>query len=67
MAEAIVSIVVGRITDLLFEEPQVLQEVRDEIQQVVTELGRIKTFLRDADSRIREEKIHILLADLRGL
>lgn len=67
MAEAIVSIVVGRITDLLFEEPQLLHDVRDEIQLVVTELRRIKAFLRDADSRISEEKIHILLADLRGL
>ncbi|KAL1826281.1 hypothetical protein ACET3Z_004693 [Daucus carota] len=67
MAEAIVSMVVGRITDLLKEEPLLLQQVKDEIQQVVTELMRIKTFLPDADSRIDEDKIRILLAEVLDL
>ncbi|KAL1826278.1 hypothetical protein ACET3Z_004690 [Daucus carota] len=67
MAEAIVSMVVGRITDLLKEEPLLLQQVKDEIQQVVTELMRIKTFLPDADSRIDEEKIRNLLREVREL
>ncbi|KAL1826276.1 hypothetical protein ACET3Z_004688 [Daucus carota] len=65
MAEAIVSMVVGRITDLLKEEPLLLQQVKDEIQQVVTELMRIKTFLPDADSRIDEERIRNLLREVR--
>ncbi|XP_063942483.1 protein RECOGNITION OF PERONOSPORA PARASITICA 7 isoform X1 [Daucus carota subsp. sativus] len=67
MAEAVVSIVVGRLTDLLTEEAQFLRGLRDEIQQAVNELVRMKTFLRDADSRIDEEKIRILLAEVREL
>ncbi|XP_074357292.1 putative disease resistance protein RXW24L [Apium graveolens] len=67
MAEAIVSIVVGRLTDLLSEEVQLLHAVQDEIQELVAELMRMKTFLPDADSRISEEKIRILLADVREL
>nr|XP_017233048.1 PREDICTED: probable disease resistance protein At1g58602 [Daucus carota subsp. sativus] len=67
MAEAIVSIVVGRLVDLLIEKAQILHEVRDEIQRVVTELMRMKTFLPDADSRIDVERISILLRDVREL
>ncbi|XP_074357371.1 putative disease resistance protein At1g50180 isoform X2 [Apium graveolens] len=65
MAESIVSIVVGRLTDLLSEEAQVLHGVQDEIQELVTELMRIKTFLPDADSRLHDQNIRILLADVR--
>ncbi|KAL1826285.1 hypothetical protein ACET3Z_004697 [Daucus carota] len=67
MAEAIVSMVVGRITDLLIEEPLLLHRVEGEIQLVVTELMRLKTFLPDADSRIDEDKIRILLAEVLHL
>ncbi|XP_063938548.1 putative disease resistance protein At1g50180 isoform X2 [Daucus carota subsp. sativus] len=67
MAEAIVLMVVGRLTDLLTEEAQFLNVVRDEIQQVVTELMRMKAFLRDADSRISEERVGNLLAQVRDL
>ncbi|XP_074356792.1 putative disease resistance protein RXW24L [Apium graveolens] len=101
MAEAIVSMVVGRITDLLIEEPQLLHQVRDEIQLVVTELTRYqdemiggkekksKRSMReeeiggkneglllakglsskgtDADSRNNEEKVRVLLAEVREL
>nr|XP_017234608.1 PREDICTED: probable disease resistance protein RF45 [Daucus carota subsp. sativus] len=67
MAEAIVSIVMGRLADLLIEKPQILNEVSDEIQLAVTELMRIKTFLPDADSRMDVERIRILLRDVREL
>ena len=67
MAEAIVSMVVGRITDLLIEEPLLLHRVEGKIQLVVTELMRLKTFLPDADSRIDEDKIRILLAEVLHL
>ncbi|XP_074356799.1 putative disease resistance protein At1g50180 [Apium graveolens] len=67
MAEAIVSIVVGRLTDSLSEDAQLLHAVQDEIQELVAELMRMKTFLPDADSRIDEEKTRILLADVREL
>ncbi|XP_074357429.1 putative disease resistance protein At1g50180 isoform X3 [Apium graveolens] len=67
MAEAIMSIVVGRLTDLLSEDAQLLQGVKDEIEQVVTELMRMRTFLPDADSRLHDQNIRILLADVRDL
>ncbi|KAL1826288.1 hypothetical protein ACET3Z_004700 [Daucus carota] len=67
MAEAIVSMVVGRINDLLMEEPQLLHQVKGVIQQVVTELVRMRTFLPDADTRIDEDKIRILLAEVLHL
>ncbi|XP_017233053.2 probable disease resistance protein At1g59620 [Daucus carota subsp. sativus] len=67
MAEAIVSIVVGRLTDLLIEKAHILHEVRDEIEVAVAGLMRMKTFLPDADSRIDVERIRILLRDVREL
>ncbi|XP_074364724.1 putative disease resistance protein RXW24L [Apium graveolens] len=66
MAEAIVSNVVGRLTDLS-EEAQVLHGVQDEIQELVTQLKRMRTFLPDADSRLHDQNIRILLADAREL
>lgn len=67
MAEAIVSIVVGRLTDLLNEEAHLLDGVKIEIQQVVSELIRMKTFFPHAVSRIHVDDIRILLADVREL
>ncbi|XP_074357939.1 putative disease resistance RPP8-like protein 2 [Apium graveolens] len=68
MAETVVSIVVGKLADLLSEEAQLLHGLRDEIQGLVTELVRMKTFLADADSRIKtEDKIRILVSDIREL
>ena len=48
MAEAIVSIVVGSLTDLLIEKALILHEVRDKIEVAVAGLMRMKTFLPDA-------------------
>ncbi|XP_017240039.2 probable disease resistance RPP8-like protein 2 [Daucus carota subsp. sativus] len=67
MAEAVVSIVVARLTDLLIEEPVALHGLKDEIQQVVTKLELMKTFLQDADSRISEYQVRTLVADIRAL
>nr|XP_017239146.1 PREDICTED: probable disease resistance protein RF9 isoform X2 [Daucus carota subsp. sativus] len=67
MAEAVVSIVVARLTDLLIEEPLALHGLKDEIQQVVSKLELMKTFLRDADSRISEYEVRTLVADIRAL
>ncbi|KAL1825715.1 hypothetical protein ACET3Z_012493 [Daucus carota] len=67
MAEAVVSIVVARLTDLLIEESVALHGLKDEIQQVVTKLQLMKTFLRDADSRISEYQVRTLVADIRAL
>lgn len=67
MAEAIVSNTVQRLTDLLIEETHLLDGVRDEIEQVVTELRRMKTFLKEAHLRINEDEIRSLVADVREL
>ncbi|WOG94597.1 hypothetical protein DCAR_0313893 [Daucus carota subsp. sativus] len=67
MAEAVVSIVVARLTDLLNEEPVALHSLKDEIQQVVSKLELMKTFLRDADSRISEDQVRTLVAEIRAL
>ncbi|WOG94601.1 hypothetical protein DCAR_0313897 [Daucus carota subsp. sativus] len=68
MAEAVVSIVVARLTDLLIQEPVALHGLlKDKIQQVITKLQLMKTFLRDADSRITEHKVRTLVADIRAL
>lgn len=67
MTEAIVSVIVGRLTDLMIEEANLLYEVRDDIELVVTELRRMMTFLSDADSRIHEERVGILIAQVRDL
>ncbi|XP_074356798.1 putative disease resistance protein At1g59620 [Apium graveolens] len=75
------------IARLVIEEPQLLHQVTNEmqlvvtdelrwiktflpdaiIQLVVTELTRMKTFLPDADSRTNEEKVRVLLAEVREL
>ncbi|WOG94598.1 hypothetical protein DCAR_0313894 [Daucus carota subsp. sativus] len=67
MAEAVVSKVVARLTDLLVEEPVALDGLKDEIQQVVSKLKLMKTFLRDADSRMSEDQVRTLVADIRAL
>ncbi|XP_074356790.1 putative disease resistance protein At1g50180 [Apium graveolens] len=68
MAEAIVSLVVARLSDLLNEEAHLLVGVKDEIQQVVTELSRMKTFLPDAISMSHaQDDIRVLVADVREL
>ncbi|KAL1825749.1 hypothetical protein ACET3Z_012527 [Daucus carota] len=67
MAEAVVSIVVARLTDLLIQEPVALHGLKDEIQQVVTKLKLMNTFLRDADSRITEYEVRTLVADIRAV
>lgn len=67
MAEAIVSIVIGRLTDLLMEEAHLLHGLRDEIEQVVTKLRWMKTFLHDADTRTDEQRVKVLVAQIRDL
>lgn len=68
MDEAIVSTVVGKLSDLLIEEAEILNGVLgDEIEQVVTKLKWMQTFLRDADSKITEHKIRVLVAEIRDV
>lgn len=60
------SIVVERLSDLLIQEAQLLDGVSDQIKQVV-KLRLMMTFLRDADSRIDEYRVGILVARVREL
>ncbi|KAL3506218.1 hypothetical protein ACH5RR_031600 [Cinchona calisaya] len=56
MSEAIVSIVVGTIRDLLVEEAKFLSGVTNEVQELSRELIRMQCFLRDADTRDHKDK-----------
>ncbi|GKV51049.1 hypothetical protein SLEP1_g57725, partial [Rubroshorea leprosula] len=49
MADAVVSFLVERLGNLLIEETTLLWSVRDQVQQMQTELKRIQCFLKDAD------------------
>lgn len=60
-------IVVERLDDLMIQEPQLLDGVSDQIKQVVVKLRWMMTFLRDADSRINEHRVGILVAQVREL
>ncbi|WRX12579.1 Rx [Theobroma cacao] len=51
MAEAIVSLAVERISDLLIHEAGFLLGVRDEVERLKDELLRMQCFLKDADRK----------------
>ncbi|PKI53630.1 hypothetical protein CRG98_025963 [Punica granatum] len=51
MADSIVLFIVERLGDLLIEECKSLHGLRDEVEEIRTELRRMRCFLKDADSR----------------
>ncbi|XP_078150790.1 disease resistance protein RPP13-like [Carex rostrata] len=51
IADTIVEIVLGKIADILSKEADFLGEVRDKMESVERELGRIQSFLTDAKSK----------------
>ncbi|GLU10916.1 hypothetical protein SLE2022_276930 [Rubroshorea leprosula] len=55
MADAVVSFLVERLGNLLIDETTLLWSVRDQVQQMQTELKRIQCFLKDADKRQDED------------
>ncbi|RWR84349.1 putative disease resistance protein isoform X1 [Cinnamomum micranthum f. kanehirae] len=55
-SEAIVSFVVQKLGDLLIQEAQLLQGVHDQFEWIKTELKRMRCFLKDADSRQKEDE-----------
>ncbi|GLT60195.1 hypothetical protein SLA2020_329740 [Shorea laevis] len=55
MVDAVVSFLVERLGNLLIEETLLLWSVRDQVQQMQTELKRIQCFLKDADKRQDED------------
>ncbi|PKI53628.1 hypothetical protein CRG98_025961 [Punica granatum] len=51
MADSIVLFIVERLGDLLLEECKSLHGLRDQVEEIRTELRRMRCFLKDADSR----------------
>ncbi|RWR76927.1 Disease resistance protein [Cinnamomum micranthum f. kanehirae] len=55
-SEVAVSIVVGKLGDLLIEEARLLYDVRDQFEWIVGELRRMQCFLKDADAKQKEDE-----------
>lgn len=68
LAEAVVSQVVQRISDLLVYEATSLSSVREEVESLRTELTRIKYFLKDADSKQeQDDRVRNWVAEVRDV
>ncbi|TYI62840.1 hypothetical protein E1A91_D10G275000v1 [Gossypium mustelinum] len=55
MEEAIVSLAVERISDLLIHEAVFLKDVKDQVESLRAELKRMQCFLKDADSKFEQD------------
>ncbi|MFQ6665552.1 hypothetical protein Gotur_032256 [Gossypium turneri] len=55
MQEAVVSLAVERISDLLIHEAVFLKDVKDQVESLRTELKRMQCFLKDADSKLEQD------------
>ncbi|CAI9118095.1 OLC1v1019613C1 [Oldenlandia corymbosa var. corymbosa] len=68
MAEAIVSVVLDTLRDLLVEEASSLSRVSSQVEEVRKELKRILCFLKDADSKqCKDEIVRNWLREIRSL
>ena len=68
MAEAIVSLAIERISDLLIHEAVFLSGVRQEVQRIMAELKRMQCFLEDADCKQEQDKcLRNRVAQIRDL
>ncbi|KAG2725844.1 hypothetical protein I3760_01G085100 [Carya illinoinensis] len=68
MAEAIVSIVVERLGDLLIQEAISFAGVSKQVKQLQVELKQIQSLLKDADARQNEgESVRQWVADMRDV
>ncbi|XVF83628.1 hypothetical protein PTKIN_Ptkin16aG0505000 [Pterospermum kingtungense] len=68
MAEAIVSLAIERISDLLIHEAVFLGGVRDEVDRLRAELKRMQCFLKDADHKEeQDERLRNRVAEIRDL
>ncbi|KAJ9175782.1 hypothetical protein P3X46_014298 [Hevea brasiliensis] len=68
MVEAMVSFAIERIADVLVREASLLHGVRDEVQQLQTELRGIRCFLKDADSKQdQDERVRNWVAEIRDI
>ncbi|EOY18891.1 Disease resistance protein RPP8 [Theobroma cacao] len=68
MAEAIVSLAIERITDLLIYEAFCLNDVREEVESIKAELERMKSFLKDVDHKQeQDERLRTRVREIRDL
>ncbi|EFH67819.1 hypothetical protein ARALYDRAFT_474150 [Arabidopsis lyrata subsp. lyrata] len=66
MAEAIVSVTVQKLGELLLEEPLFLFGIGDQVKQLQDELKRLKCFLKDADEKqYKSERVRNWVAGIR--
>lgn len=66
MAEAVVSIVVGRLGDFVIQEARLLCGVSDQVELAQTELQMMQGFMKDADKRQQDdETVRIWVAKVR--
>ncbi|KAG8645006.1 hypothetical protein MANES_10G022500v8 [Manihot esculenta] len=68
MVEAIVTFAIERIADAVVREASSLYGVRQGIEQLQTELKRIRCFLKDADSKQdHDERVRNCIAEIRDI
>lgn len=66
MAEAIVSVTVTKLGELLLEEPPFLFGIGGQVKQLQDELKRLRCFLKDADEKQhKSERVRNWVADIR--
>ncbi|XP_010479468.1 PREDICTED: putative disease resistance protein At1g50180 isoform X2 [Camelina sativa] len=66
MAEAVVSVTVQKLGELLLEEPLLLFGIGDQVKQLQDELKRLKCFLKDADEKQQKsERVRNWVAGIR--
>ncbi|TYJ16384.1 hypothetical protein E1A91_A10G248900v1 [Gossypium mustelinum] len=68
MEEAIVSLAVERISDLLIHEAVFLKDVKDQVESLNAELKRMQCFLEDVDRKPEQDKrLHNRVSEIRDL
>ncbi|XP_058068508.1 probable disease resistance RPP8-like protein 2 [Magnolia sinica] len=66
--EVVVSLVLGKLSDLLIQEAVLLFEVRDQVEWVERELKRMRCFLKDADAKqSSDERVKNWVAEVRDV
>ncbi|KAG8480192.1 hypothetical protein CXB51_024945 [Gossypium anomalum] len=68
MAEAIVSLAVERISELLIREAVFLKDVKEEVESLNTELKRMQCFLEDVDGEAEQDtRLRNRVSEIRDL
>ncbi|KAK8999553.1 hypothetical protein V6N11_070714 [Hibiscus sabdariffa] len=68
MADAIVSLAVERISDLLINEALFLKDVKDQVESLKAQLKRMQCFLKDVDRQPeQDERLRNRVSEIRDL